>query len=444
MKNILLIIQREYWVRVRKKSFLIMTFLGPILMASIYVIPIFLMTRDGDKRTIAIIDESKLFSTDLKNKKAIEFIPVQTSLEATKKMVRQDKYYAVLYIPKDIMNVDSGKEVELFTKKGVSLEVEGKVQSAIENRIQEIRLQEANIDTKLLKQIESYQVAVSTSNLEEENEKESNVIATSVVGYVSAFFIYISIFLYGVQVMRGVLEEKTNRIVEVMISTVKPFQLMMGKIVGIGLVGLTQFLLWITLGASITTGTAALMGLNQEGNIPQMQSVQTLPGSQKAMFNALEKNKIKKADKWVKGFSTINYVKIISFLLFYFLFGYLMYSALFAAVGAAADADTDTQQFMLPITIPLIFSIVIATYVVQNPDSTLAFWTSIIPLTSPIIMLIRLPFNPPAWEIALSMVLLLVGFLSTTWLAARIYRVGILMYGKKVNYKEISKWIFYK
>ncbi|MDJ1467447.1 ABC transporter permease [Cytophagaceae bacterium DM2B3-1] len=440
MRIIFLIIQREYLVRVRKKSFLIMTILGPVLLACIYIVPAYLMLREGEKRTIAVIDESGLFSQSFENNKNISFAPINTSLAVAKEQVRQDKYYAVLYIPKSILDKTHNREVELFSKKGASIEVEDKVQETIQKKIQDLQLKQANIDTDLLKQIESYEIAVNTANLEEEKEQESNVIASSIVGYISAFIIYISIFLYGVQVMRGILEEKTNRIVEVMISSVKPFQLMMGKIIGIALVGLTQFLLWLLLGFGIIYGTAQTLGIDQQTMMQQVENRQ--PGL--SQLKEVQKKPGLQAKDIYKGLATINFTKIIACLLFYFLFGYLMYSALFAAVGAASDADTDTQQFMFPISVPLIFSIVIATYIVQNPDSSIAFWTSIIPLTSPIIMLIRLPFNPPLWEIALSMALLIGGFLATTWLAARIYRVGILMYGKKVSYKELSKWLFYK
>lgn len=445
MQIILLIIQREYLVRVRKKSFLIMTILGPILLAAIYVIPAYLMIREGETRTIAVIDESGLFSKSFENNKNIHFAPIQVSLANAKEQVRQEKYYAVLYIPKSILEKTNSREVELFSKKGASIEVENKVRETIEKKIQDLKLRQANIDTELLKQIESYEVSVNTANLEAENEQESNVIASSVVGYISAFIIYISIFLYGVQVMRGILEEKTNRIVEVMISTVKPFQLMMGKIIGIALVGLTQFLLWLTIGFGISYGTAQALGVDRATVMKQVETRQPALSANPEFKQLKEaQDKPNAMAKMYKGLATINFPKIIACLLFYFLFGYLTYSALFAAVGAASDADTDTQQFMFPISMPLIFSIVIATYIVQNPDSSLAFWTSIIPLTSPIIMLIRLPFNPPLWEIILSMVMLVGGFLLTTWLAARIYRVGILMYGKKVSYKELSKWLFYK
>ncbi len=456
MKIILLILQREYWVRVRKKSFIIMTLLGPLLMASIYVIPVVLAMRDGDKRTIAVIDESGLFDKGFEDSRNISFVSIKTSLAEAKAQVKQDKYYAVLYIPRTISESANDKEAKLFAKKGVSIEVESKVRRTLEDKIQGLKLKQAGISAETLKQIESYNVSVGTASLDDENEQESNVWASSAVGYLGAFMIYIAIFIYGVQVMKGVVEEKTNRIVEVMISSVKPFQLMMGKIIGIALVGLTQFLLWIVLGSVVVFGLSQAVGISGQDMAQQQMELRTGQG---AVQSGLPQNSLPAgqagisketktgndtAQKFMKSIGTINFPKIIACFLFYFLFGYLMYSALFAAVGSAADADTDTQQFMLPITIPLIFSIVIASFVVQNPDSTLAFWASIIPLTSPIIMLIRLPFNPPLWEILLSMALLVLGFIGTTWLAGRIYRVGILMYGKKVNYKELSKWIFYK
>ena len=449
MKIILLILQREYWVRVRKKSFVIMTILGPVLTASLYGSAAFLATRDGDKRTIAVIDESGLFGKGFEDSRNISFVSVKTSLAEAKAQVKQDKYYAVLYIPKTISESANDKEAKLFAKKGVSIEVESKVRRTLEDKIQGLKLKQAGISAETLKQIESYNVSVGTASLDDENEQESSVQASAIVGYASAFIIYIAIFLYGVQVMKGVVEEKTSRVMEIIISSVKPFQLMMGKIIGIALVGLTQFFLWIVLGLIVTFSISQATGI---GGQEMAQRQVELRSSPLSIPDSTFQDSVSKSTKtdssmvekvW-NGFKTINFPKIIACFLFYFLFGYLMYSALFAAVGSAADADTDTQQFMLPITIPLIFSIVIASFVVQNPDSTLAFWASIIPLTSPIIMLIRLPFNPPLWEILLSMALLVLGFIGTTWLAGRIYRVGILMYGKKVNYKELSKWIFYK
>ncbi|MCU0352553.1 MAG: ABC transporter permease [Cytophagales bacterium] len=443
MNTILLIIQREYLVRVRKKSFIIMTILGPILLVSVYAVPFYLAMRDGEKRTIAVIDNSGLFGQKPENDRGLDFVPIQASLDTAKRSVQRDEYYAVLYIPREIAQDSTKRTVELFSNKGVSIDVESGVRAVIQNKIQDFKLRQANIDTKLLKQIESYRIKVNTTDLEA--GKESNVGIATIAAFFLGFIIYMSIFLYGVQVMRGVLEEKTNRIIEVMISSVKPFQLMMGKIVGIGLVGITQFLVWILLSFGLAAGTSKVLGLDTAAAAQQNRAAQiTATSSVLSDEEKTDMEQKQKAAKIFESLSNLNLPKLLAALLFYFLFGYLIYSALFAAVGAAADADTDTQQFVLPISVPLIFAIATSTYLIQNPDSSLAFWMSVIPLTSPIAMLIRMPFNPPTWEIILSMAVLIGGFLGTTWLAARIYRVGILMYGKKVSYKELSKWLFYK
>ena len=434
MNKIFLILQREYLVRVQKRSFVIMTLLGPLLIAAIYSVPVILALRDSKARTIAVIDESGLLKGDFKGDKKLTFKFMRGPLLAGKQAVLDEKYYAVLYIPK--ITVDNPAGIKLFSKKGISLEVESAVERSLKREIEGVKLRRAGIDTHVLERIDT-SVSIDTRNLtDDEGDKDSSTGAASLVGFAAAFIIYISIFIYGVQVMRGVIEEKTNRIVEVIISSVKPFQLMVGKITGIALVGLTQFLLWIILGTAIST--VAIGTLRSTAGADQEQLDEALREAP-----ALEQ-RASGFEKAIAAMSTLDVPLLLGTFLFYFLGGYLIYSALFAAVGAAADSETDTQQFMFPITIPLILSFVLAQYVIQNPDGPLAFWLSMIPLTSPIIMMVRIPFNPPAWEIALSMVLLLLGFLFITWVAARIYRVGILMYGKKVNYKELAKWVFYR
>jgi ABC-2 type transport system permease protein len=258
----------------------------------------------------------------------------------------------------------------------------------------------------------------------------------TVIGYMAAFAIYLFIFIYGAQVMRGVLEEKTNRIVEVIVSSVKPFQLMAGKIFGVVLVGLTQLMVWIILSGVFITVLSILIG----GNIQN-------PTMPMEMTDASTINSV--GDKGVasilQGLNALNLPLLLGAFVFYFLGGYLFYSALFAAIAAAVDNETDTQQFMLPVTLPLVLGIVIAMSVVtSNPHGSMAYWFSMIPFTSPVVMMVRLPFDVPLSELLLSMFLLILGFLFTTWLASRIYRVGILMYGKKATYKELWKWITYK
>jgi len=263
------------------------------------------------------------------------------------------------------------------------------------------------------------------------------------LGMFFAFVIYMFIFLFGVQVMRGVIEEKTSRIVEVIISSVKPFQLMMGKIIGIALVALTQVALWIVLSSTIFMGLKATFGEELEqaqmNKIEQMESI-----SPEIKGDSDSNSSAQIFEKLQEKMATINFPLVLGCFIFFFLGGYLLYGSLFAAVGSAVDNETDTQQFMLPITIPLILGIVLAQVVMDNPDGSVAFWASIVPFTSPIIMMVRVPFGVESWELILSMVLLIATFIGTTWMAGKIYRTGILMYGKKVNFKEIGKWLFRK
>jgi ABC-2 type transport system permease protein len=276
----------------------------------------------------------------------------------------------------------------------------------------------------------------------EGDEKKSFTEVSMVIGIFAGILIYFFIFLFGAQVMRGVIEEKTSRIVEIIVSSVKPFQLMMGKIIGIALVGLTQFLIWVVFTLSIvgifTASFSDKLPTDQSAKFSNENALFAMPQNQAAEIPA------DKIGEVFEAIFSVNYgVMIFSFLIF-FLGGYLLYAALFAAIGSAVDNETDTQQFMLPITIPMIFAIIMAQFVTNNPESSLAFWLSIIPFTSPIIMMVRLPFGVPYWELALSISLLIMGFLATTWMAGKIYRTGILMYGSKVTYKTLWKWIKFK
>ncbi|MDP4291972.1 MAG: ABC transporter permease, partial [Bacteroidota bacterium] len=291
-------------------------------------------------------------------------------------------------------------------------------------------------------------VSITTININQsgKEEKSSTELAMG-LGYFTSLIIYMFIFIYGVQVMKGVIEEKTNRIIEVIISSVKPFELMMGKILGIALVGLTQFLLWVFLTASIVGVFKMVVPDNTSLTKTEQASLAnhqvTAQAGKTASLDTQSPDK-QFQNEFMASLSNIDYVLELSMFLFYFIGGYLLYAALFAAIGAAVDNDSDTQQFMLPITVPLIISIVAAQAIIQNPDGPLAFWLSIIPLTSPIVMMVRLPFHVPMGQIALSMFLLVLGFLAATWIAAKVYRIGILIYGKKVDYKELWKWIKYK
>ena len=416
MHKIWLIIKREYLVRVRKKSFIIMTILGPILMAALLVVPTYLAEENQENRIIALNEDANYI---LEDSEFIHFTTIPTSeAELLKTDFSESSFYALLNI--------EGENFTLYSNQQISLSVSKSIEIQLEKLIEHEKLKLLGIDLQMLEDA-STEINITTKIISEDgNTSNSQAEASMGIGFISGILIYMFIFMYGTMVMRGVIEEKTSRIVEVIISSVKPFQLMMGKILGVSLVGLTQFILWILLTIIIST-IAELAFLDVNVMATEMNS------SDQSVILA-------QVAELTGG---INLLQIFLAFIFYFLAGYLMYSALFAAVGSAVDAEADTQQFVLPITIPLILSFVLITPIMENPDGTLAFWMSIIPFTSPVIMMVRLPFGVASWEILLSMGVLVSTFIATSWLAGRIYRTGILMYGKKASYKELWKWLRY-
>ena len=300
----------------------------------------------------------------------------------------------------------------------------------LRKEIEDIKLARSGIDKEALDKIKT-NIDLNVINLTDKGEKEGDVAVATITGYASALLIYFFIFLYGVQTLRGVIEEKTSRIVEIIISSVKPFQLMMGKIIGIGAVGLTQLLIWVFL--TLIIEQAALTFYKTD--FSKSKQVELVQGAQATTNEDVSIPEI------FEKLETINFPLLLGTFLFYFITAYLFYGSLFAAVGSAVDNDADAQQFQLPITLPLIFSIMLLGAVLRDPHGNLAFWASIIPFTSPVVMMMRIPFDPPVWHILLSMVCMVAGFIFTTWLAGRIYRIGILMHGTKVNYKILAKWM---
>lgn len=455
MNKIFLVIQREYLTRVKKKSFIIMTLLAPFLMAALFVVPIWLAMGEKTVHKIAVIDDSGITGDgDLKNTTYMKYEFPPLKLQQAKDQLHDAPYDMILWIPANFIGGTNG--VALFYKKEPGIVVLEKIKQNLEAMRGNILLSQAGINLDTLSKITALPaIQVNTTKIEEGGkETDTSTEISFAIGFMSGFLIYIFIFLYGVQVMRGVIEEKVNRIVEVIISSVKPFQLMMGKIVGVALVGLTQFILWIIMTfVLITVAQATIFSnikLNDNPIVKDNPSMTLKPGMNVTNFDMGAETKQQQQLENVnvtRIFSDLmsrNFVLLISVFIFYFLGGYLLYSALFAAVGAAVDNETETQQFMLPITLPMVFAFIMAQAIIQNPEGPMAFWLSIIPFTSPVIMMVRLPFGVPAWELGLSMVLLVAGFIFTTWLAGRIYRTGILMYGKKVSWKELGKWLFYK
>ncbi|MCX6290281.1 MAG: ABC transporter permease [Bacteroidetes bacterium] len=442
MNKIFLIIRREYLSRVRKKSFIVMTILGPLLIGGIFAATFLLNKVDTEKHTIVVLDNTHLFANKFKSDERLNFIYLDQNLDSLRSQSKELGYFAVLYIPAIEKLELLEKSVTLYSETQPSIEIISKIKFSLEKEINAAKYVAAGIDEKKLNSIKT-EVDIKTRDLQ---NKETNSDFITGIGFAAGLMIYMFIFIYGAMVMRGVMEEKMSRIVEVIISSVKPFQLMMGKIIGVAMVGLTQFLLWVILStAVISFVTARFMGdKTNEEKIEQMAKVNGNVQSMNQFSSAMNQMNNAPANKLSVILEGINFPLIIVTFIFYFLGGYLLYSALFAAIGSAVDSETDTQQFMLPVTIPLILGYIASVSVINNPTGAVAFWFSIIPLTSPIVMMVRIPFGVPGWQIGLSMGLLILGFIFTTWLAGKIYRTGILMYGKKVSYGELAKWIRYK
>jgi ABC-2 type transport system permease protein len=434
MNKILLIIQREYITRVMKKSFWISSLLAPILITAIYAIPIWLAMKDKEVKKIAILDQSRLFkSTDLANKELV-FTFISKSEGAFKKQFAGEGYDAFVSIPADVL--DHPKGVHIYSAKNIGLSLKESVEELIQNKVRQELMYRAGIASKVYEDtqvnIDSETITISSTGDETNSSSAGAMILAGVMGLI----LYVTLLLYGSQVMNGVIEEKSNRIIEVIISSVKPYQLMVGKIIGVGLVGLTQFLLWIVLTIGLTQVTGKVYASKAKALIAVDQGKASVD-----MNKAMQDSPMGEVTKVLE--STNIPLILVSFL-FYFFVGYLLYSSLFAAIGSAVESATEAQQFTFIVMIPIIVSFLLAQYTMQDPDSTIAFWASMIPFTSPINMMVRLPYGVPGWELVLSMGLLVVGFIACSWISARIYRVGILMYGKKATWKELSKWLFYK
>jgi ABC-2 type transport system permease protein len=453
MNKIFIIIAREYLTRVRKKSFIIMTLLAPLLLALIFVVPALVMSnQDKDFKRIAVIEEgSDLFRNVITNTQDAEFIYLENVKAADlKNTFEKEGYYGVLVISPELINVPNA--IELISKKQPPIGLLEHIEGTLEKNIEKQKLKAKNIENldEIMKSIDT-RVNVQTIKIDEEGKSMKTSTGISMaLAYFGGFLMYILVFMFGAQVMRGVIEEKTSRVVEVIISSVKPIQLMMGKIIGIALVGLTQFLIWIVL--TLVAVTLMKSTIMPKDNIKQMTETVAMDmmsqnGVQAGVKSDLPDMASKFSPEFTEGFkNAMNqpWGLIIFCFIFYFITGYLLYASIFAAIGSAVDNETETQQFMLPVTIPIILGLFVAMGTMQNPESSLSFWFSMIPLTSPIVMMARIPFDVPLWQIAVSMVIMLITFVLFVWMAAKIYRTGILMYGKKTSWKEMIKWLRYR
>ncbi len=393
MNKTLLIIQREFLTRVKKKSFIIMTILGPLLMASTIVLPIWFSTFENEEqKIIAVIDHSERFKNVLENTETIQF---QLEETATVEELRKQNFHAILEIPEK----PESTPLMIYSDQHTSINTQNYIEQTLEKEFHNQILYEKGIDVALLDSLNPELKIESFIWNEEGDSQKSETEFIMIIGFVAALVIYMFIFMYGAQIMRGVIEEKTNRIVEVLISSVKPFQLMAGKIVGIALVALTQFTLWIVL-------TFIILQIVQPMIMPE-----SLPQTNIAVQTEIPQANDNIALLFVETIANLNIPLIIGAFLFYFLGGYLLYGSLFAAIGSAVDNETDSQQFMLPLTIPLILAFLVAQVVINDPSGPIAFWFSIIPFTSPVIMMVRIPFDTfETWELLLSAFLLVITF----------------------------------
>jgi ABC-2 type transport system permease protein len=429
MNKLLLIIKREYFSRVTKRSFILTTLLVPLGLAVLPVV-IFFLARSNDADKIAVVDESGIFANKFNNSRLIAFSYETLSLDELKKSYKEKKYDGILYIPK--FETNEAKGIRYYSSRSLGFTANLYLQGELSREIEKLKLNKAGLEEKLISDIKS-KISVETIIMSEGSEKSDNKIVALVTAFIMGIIIYITLIIYGVMVMNGVVEEKANRIMEVIVSSVKPFQMLTGKILGIAAVGLTQLAGWIIISVFLVQIALAVFG-------GQLTNVQPETLAQSGV-NARDAEAM---SVFMKNLDSINFTELFVLFIFYFFGGYLFYASLYAAAASGANDPGDVQSLSFPVTIPIIIAFFIMQIAANDPHGVTAFWGSMIPFTSPIVMLARIPYGVPLWQTLLSMACLIGGFVSTTWLAAKIYRVGILMYGKKITLKELGKWVFYK
>jgi len=435
MNHLSLIIKREYLTKVKNKAFLIMTVLSPLILIALIAVVAYLSQLNNDKeRTISVLDESGLVKYVFKNNEKTTYHILQNmSLNEAKALVKENSNYGLLYISR-IGDFDSiPNSVKFYSEESPSLTIITDLESKIEKKLTDIKLQHHGVDLKKIEESKT-SITIEQESFSGEKTSKAGSIMKLAFGGIAGYLLFMFIIIYGNMIMRSVIEEKTSRIIEVIISSVKPIQLMLGKIIGTSLAGITQFVIWIILGGVLMVIVSAIFGIDMTQS-PQQEMVQ------QAMNNEGAQAEIQLL---FTEFANMPISNLIFAFILFFIGGYLLYSSLYAAIGAAVDNETDTQQFLLPILMPLILAVYIGIFtVIEDPHGTVSTVFSFIPLTSPVVMLMRIPFGVPIWQQLVSLLLLFGTFMFTVWFAAKIYRVGILMYGKKPSYKELIKWIKY-
>ena len=435
MNHLPLIIKREYLTKVKNKSFIIMTFLSPLIFVGIFALVAYLSSVNNETiRTINVLDESGLFAEEFVSSPHTRYkMLFDVPLQDAKTEAEKSEIYGLLYIPKDENLESLSKRITFYSEDSPSLSMMQDINKMLENKVNVLKLKEAGIDSQTIRDLHINISANQETFKGQETSKMSSGLKL-IFGGAAGYLLFMFIIIYGNMIMRSVIEEKTSRVIEVIISSVKPRTLLLGKILGTTLAGITQFMIWVVLILVLTTAVSSVFGLDMGAASPSQQVIdQTVEGGTQQMVQDImvELNNLPIANL------------IIMFILF-FIGGYLLYASLYASVGAAVDSETDTQQFMMPIIMPLVLAVYVGFFtVIDNPHGTVSQVFSYIPFTSPVVMLMRIPFGVPLWQQLISVVILFITFFGTVWVAAKIYRVGILMYGKKPTYKEIYKWLKY-
>lgn len=436
MGKISVIIAREFNERVRKKSFIIMTIITPLLMLGIMVAPALLLTMSpSNEKTIYVVDKSGVVAQQLSDVDNLRFVSTDSTYQQLKTAKDEKSTYGFLVIGSDIVNKPS--DVQFYCYESPGMEVEMVISSQIGAAVESIKLSHYNIENieTILKEVDT-DVTMQSFQIDETGaEKASSALLATIMAYIFGFMIYMFVFVYGAMVMQGVIEEKSSKVLEIMVSSVKPYELMMGKILGIASVALTQLLIWCVFLLVVGGGAMSLFGGDAVAAAttadPASAQVSAMMSSQMTSILA------SLSDVWFLA-------KLFGAFIVFFIGGYLLYAAMFAAIGSAVDNITDAQQMQLPVTIPIVLALIVMMNVLREPNSAMAVWFSMIPLTSPIIMMARIPFGVPTWQIVASVAILYASFIFMVWFAGKIYRVGIFMYGKKPTLKEIIRWSRYK
>ncbi|WP_298287001.1 ABC transporter permease [uncultured Lutibacter sp.] len=437
MNKLKLIIKREFLAKVKNKSFIVMTILSPLLMVGLFMLIIFLNQKNSEEiRTVAFVDDSQLLTAVFKDTDNTKYVDLTAiGLEEARKQT-ENSYYGILYIPKSDTLENLSKGILFYSEDSPSLNLISAIENKLEKKIRDLKIEQLNIDINQVKSAET-DVEITSENFSGEKSSKIGSILKMITGGGFGYLIFMFIIIYGTSVMRSVIEEKTSRIIEVIISSVKPFQLMLGKILGNALAGVLQFIIWMVSAGFLMFVIASVFGLESASSSSAMGQMNP------EMVQQVQETAMSELQLAFLEVKNLPILTIFFSFIVYFIGGYLIYSSIYAAIGAAVDSETDTQQFMMPVMLPLIIAIYVGFSVIENPHGPIALGFSLFPLTSPIVMLMRIPFGVPWWQILTSMILLIGTFILIVWFAAKIYRVGILMYGKKPTYKDLYKWLRY-